>query len=309
MVSFRYHIVSLTAVFLALALGIGMGVTVIDKATVDSLNNQLNRVRAEDQRTDEENSELRGDIGDWSRFGEDLGLGILSGRLQDVPVLVVAVGGVDGGQVDGIESSLQTSGADVPGTLWLEERFNLADADDLDALGAVIGGEPGKADEARNTAFTAVAAHWADFTAPDPIPGLIDGGFVRWEPVNDRAPAPSDLPQPGSLIVVVSHGDAKVTNDRLGVPFVREVSGAMPGRVLAVESLPPGTSSADSRTRFVLALRKAEDVAPRISTVDGIEGFRGRVAMVLALQQMVNGRTGHYGFGEGAGRTVPELNP
>ena len=38
MINFRFHIVSLIAVFLALALGIVMGATVVNRAIVDRLN-------------------------------------------------------------------------------------------------------------------------------------------------------------------------------------------------------------------------------------------------------------------------------
>ena len=43
MINLRYHIVSLVAVFLALGMGIVMGSTVIDRVTVDALNNNLER--------------------------------------------------------------------------------------------------------------------------------------------------------------------------------------------------------------------------------------------------------------------------
>ena len=40
MLNFRFHVVSLVAVFLALAIGIIMGSTVIDRALVDTLEEQ-----------------------------------------------------------------------------------------------------------------------------------------------------------------------------------------------------------------------------------------------------------------------------
>ena len=41
MINLRYHIVSLIAVFLALGIGVAMGSTFLDRATVDNLNGQL----------------------------------------------------------------------------------------------------------------------------------------------------------------------------------------------------------------------------------------------------------------------------
>ena len=46
MVNLRYHVVSLVAVFLALGIGIVMGATVIDRVTVDALNNRVHDVES-----------------------------------------------------------------------------------------------------------------------------------------------------------------------------------------------------------------------------------------------------------------------
>ena len=44
MINFRYHVVSLIGVFLALGIGVIMGATVIDRVTVDQLRNRLDSV-------------------------------------------------------------------------------------------------------------------------------------------------------------------------------------------------------------------------------------------------------------------------
>ena len=58
MINFRFHIVSLVAVFLALALGIVIGSTVIDRAIVDNLNDRLDTIKRESSETDKRNDEL-----------------------------------------------------------------------------------------------------------------------------------------------------------------------------------------------------------------------------------------------------------
>ena len=58
---------SLVAVFLALGMGIVMGSTVIDRVTVDTLNDNLNRVKDDVNRTREDNRRL----GDAARLGQD----------------------------------------------------------------------------------------------------------------------------------------------------------------------------------------------------------------------------------------------
>ena len=59
MINFRYHIISIVAVFLALAVGVVMGSAVIDKAVVQTLEDQQAAI---DRRVDQvilENDQLR----------------------------------------------------------------------------------------------------------------------------------------------------------------------------------------------------------------------------------------------------------
>ncbi len=71
MVNFRFHLVSLTAVFLAIAIGIAIGATVVDQATVDALQNRLRSVERGVQQTHGENDRLRQQLDGWARFAEE----------------------------------------------------------------------------------------------------------------------------------------------------------------------------------------------------------------------------------------------
>jgi hypothetical protein len=56
---------------------------------------------------------------------------------------------------------------------------------------------------------------------------------------------------------------------------------------------------------FVGLLRADENVRSNLSTVDDLETFAGRVAVVLALEQLGSGQFGHYGVGDGSDSLVP----
>ena len=58
MINFRFHLVSLIAVFLALAVGVVMGAGVIDRAIVDTLNTRIDRVEAKSDRIQSKNNKL-----------------------------------------------------------------------------------------------------------------------------------------------------------------------------------------------------------------------------------------------------------
>ena len=58
MINFRFHIVSLIAIFLALALGIVIGAGVIDRGIVDTLDNRINNIEAKADRIQLQNDIL-----------------------------------------------------------------------------------------------------------------------------------------------------------------------------------------------------------------------------------------------------------
>mgnify|MGYP000220998019 CR=1 FL=1 len=49
-----------------------------------------------------------------------------------------------------------------------------------------------------------------------------------------------------------------------------------------------------------------DSLAARMSTVDNLDDWRGRVATVLAVSALTRGVTGHFGVAEGSDRMLPE---
>jgi hypothetical protein len=58
---------------------------------------------------------------------------------------------------------------------------------------------------------------------------------------------------------------------------------------------------------FLKPLLADSAVGNRLSSVDNLEDVRGRIAAVMALAALSEGKTGHYGVGPGAERIVPEV--
>jgi len=142
MINLRYHIVSLTAVFLAMGIGLTLGSTFLDRATVDNLNGQLENLETRLEEREQEIGELRDQVDRGVALQEALdeqAAGLLADRLDPVPVLVVASEGVDQADIDGTTAALQVAGADVQGVWWLSERFLLDDGGDVTDLAAALG--------------------------------------------------------------------------------------------------------------------------------------------------------------------------
>ena len=62
MINFRFHIISIVAIFLALGIGIIMGSTVIDRAIVDGLRTRIDIAESNSINRKEQNDQLQDDI-------------------------------------------------------------------------------------------------------------------------------------------------------------------------------------------------------------------------------------------------------
>ena len=310
MVSFRFHIVSLTAVFLALAIGIAVGASVVDRFTLEQVEDTLRTVRARAEATNRENDDLREELGRWNRFGDQGAQELVRGRLRDVPVVVVTVQGVDRGPIDELRTALTAAGARLQGTVRFSSKLQLDNPNDVRGLQELIGTDAARPDALRRTTATRLAE---GFAGTGPGVGLLstlrDAGFVDYEPPGGAPVDVTAVPAPGSYFVVVSTALPDLPNDQVVLPFTTTLARALPSRVLAAE---PGRDAQGNdpevRAIFLRPLREDPDVSGRLSTVDNLEEVRGRIAAVLAVTALADGKTGHFGVGRGT-RSLPEPSP
>ncbi|MDQ1437749.1 MAG: hypothetical protein QOK43_1378 [Acidimicrobiaceae bacterium] len=292
MVTFRFHLLSLTAVFLALAVGIAIGATVVDQATVDVLQRRLKTVQENVARTDK----LQSQVDEWKRFSDQAADELVEGRLPQQPVLVVGVRGMDRLPVERFRQSLARAGALLEGTVWFTSKLKLDKADDVASLAEILGVPNGRPDELRRALVGRLASSWAGSGETNPLPRLVESSFVEYESPQGIDIDPATVPRIETKFVVVSDERADVANEQLAIPFATQLAKSFPARVLAAE--PAGAL-------FVGPLRQGE-ASNALSTVDNVGDFRGRVAAVLALQDLANKKVGHYGDGPHASRLVPE---
>jgi hypothetical protein len=307
MVNFRFHIVSLTAVFLAIAIGIAVGATVVDRATVDALKNRLDAVERRVDRTDGENARLEHDLGTWARFADEAGAEAVADRLRDVPVLVIGVQGIRREPLDGLRGSLAAADARLQGTLWLTSRLRLEKPEDVTALAAILGNSQRSPDTIRRAAVTRLVGALTGTESSSFLVALRDAAFVEYDPPEGRVLDLTAVPLPGTLFVVMSTFEPDVPNDQLAVPLTAQLARTGGPRVLAAE---PGEDASGRRPAqravFVGPLRQDPAVTGLLSTVDNVEDFRGRFAAVYALRDLARGKVGHFGVGPGVSGPVPQ---
>lgn len=143
MINLRFHIVSIVAVFLALAIGLLTGVALLDRATVDVLKASQQRLDARNSTLRERNELLRSSVdarGDANvEFGETALSPLVAGQLDEDPVIILATRGIDEAAVRTLQTTIRDAGASPLGVIWFDDRFDLGDAATLERVASEIG--------------------------------------------------------------------------------------------------------------------------------------------------------------------------
>ena len=124
MIDFRYHLVSIVAVFLALAIGIVLGSTELRGNTLEllqsssnSLKNQLNAVSAQ-----RDGYQAQANAAD--QYLQAAEPRLLTGLLDGDRVVIVTEPGAQGSVVDALNKAAATANATVIGQVALQPKFN-----------------------------------------------------------------------------------------------------------------------------------------------------------------------------------------
>ena len=329
MVNLRFHIVSITAVFLALAVGIFMGSTLLQRVTVDSLRSRQASLDEKIQDRVEENTAFRDALGSYDSqmesFGDDGLPPLLGGQLSD-PVITVAMRGIDEASLDAAREDLVASGATDTGTIWFDEGVDVSDegrrsqvAEALDLAGVEVDEEA-----VRDQLAEAVSEALAPSTsvdAGDPaaaaegaaaLEQLQADGLLEWETPQG---APRSLPATGLRVVVASGEGAELGADAVAIPLLRELVRTRPGVAVAAELMNPRSSVGEVereldgqepvRGAFVDAVVGDEELGDRISTIDDLDQPFGRLTLVQVLAEGLDAAPGRYGRTESATQQFP----
>ena len=313
MISLRYHIVSLVAVFLALALGIVVGSTVLQEGTVSVLRATSERVRQESDRNSRENVALKQEQARQQSFGTAVLPELVQDRLKGRPVVLIDTDKVDGGLRDTVRKSLEDAGAEIDGQItFSDQHLTLAAEADRRAVGQLLGADAGAADVLRGTLvkrladrlITSSAIPQEDGQRPsDLLTGLQDADFLADLKLSRPITAGTDpFPRQGSSFVLLgpspTAAPTAVAPDAFLVPLADQISSRASRAVAGAEAAAvPGPDS------WILALRNNRPVSRRVSGIDSVDTVYGRLSLVEALQQ---GPAGQYGIKDGASGLLPE---
>ena len=307
MINFRYHLVSLTAVFLALTVGLILGTAALNGPAIEAMQGSIQSLRDNNDQLRANLEETEAQLNDDQAFAAEIAPSYLAGKLPAKNILVVALPGADTEVVDGAIEMLDYAGATVSGRISvLDEFFDPANADTLADLA-----------DTTTPATVQTPVTYDGVTAMSYVLGAVttgeaDGTTVEIAPsdITKVTTALSDLSMltveteptgvaDGVLILAgagSTDSDAEDRNSGL-VAFATAFAADDPTVYAATTSTGDGNPIATLRS----------DNADKVATVDNVASTQGQIAAVVALADFVNGGTvDHLGIGEGASGLLPD---
>lgn len=324
MISLRQHIFSLVAVFVALAIGIAAGSTVVRGPLLDSLRQRLQSAEALIETERSENDVLAAELAQLDDLGADGPAQLLSGRLDGSPVVLVVAGDVDRDVVDGVARSLNSATTAFVGELRLDPT--VFDPEEAARVAVELGrpelvqrpAEPTPEEvEQVGSAFGTRIAELLDdvaaATADGELPGAVRGAFGRLEDAGlvDLLRV-RDEPVEGDRLDVVVLTDRNLANDPTPVLDALVTAAADDDGSPLFLIAEVGRIAQDNDQpvpSFVAEIRDNGRLRDEYSTVDNAETILGWIAIVLGLVAAHDGQVGQYGFRDGADGPIPRVVP
>jgi hypothetical protein len=301
LIDLRYHIVSLMAVFLALALGILLGSSVIQGALVDRLESDIDRYKEERDAAVAEAGELKAGADQLTTRSVDIAPWAVHQRLEGSEVVLVSDGSVPDWR-DHVLGALEDAGAEPSGTVVLEDRWELAepeDGEELDRILQEVAGSPVAAtSDPAQEALSLLGARFFDEMGTALIDELERAGFVSVQGRPD-----GDWPVPGSLVVFLSEARPRAEAPLAGGgAFVDSIAtdARAPGVLIA-------SDKADGRSLVAQLRADDEELPDNIATFDSAteDSDPGGVGVVAALVAAIEERGGHFGAEDGRRFVAP----
>jgi len=308
-ITFRYHIVSLVSVFLALAIGIALGGGPLKGEVDNSLVKELaarKKIQTEQRR---EIRRLRASGSFADGYAKATAPTVLAGRLRGVPVAVVSMPGANRATVSNLQDLVSTSGGKLVGRYRVGDKLGdnsnkglvdqlgtqlESEADDVEMpddvstyqrFGLLLGRAIGTRSKARQR---------YDTTSSSLVSGFGTAGLV----------SAVGTPTGRARVVLVVTGPGDKSRTQAGIDEIHAVvTDALTDEVSSVVLAGPADAARDGG--LIRKIRDDVGLSASLSTVDSAGTGAGAVVSLLAAAQDLDSGTGQYGAVDAADGPVP----
>ena len=283
MFDFRYHIISLVAVFLALGVGIFMGTMVAEKGVVNQQEKALiTKLEKDFDALREENRVATEDMKQADMFSKEIIPMVVHDKLYQQNVAIVITTNLEDEEKKALKTTIEQAGANLRSTTSLTSELGFNKKDNLDKINTILGTSNLTGNQLKNRMMSDLGKQLTTGQSQEFFQSLKDAGAIRID---------GNYETPVQIIVVVGGSDNGVTVDDVDTPFIKEALS------LGVTVL--GTETSTVKNSYMTAYQRLG-----ISTVDNIDTPSGLVSSILA----VSGQPGNYGIKSTAKRLMPVLS-
>jgi copper transport outer membrane protein MctB len=313
-INFRYHVVSLTAVFLALAIGLVVGTAALNGPLSDELSSKVNQLSKSNSEYRARVNALTSEVSNKEQFATEVAPELLADKLSNRRILIVSMQGSTKLSA-AVETNLALAGAKITGHVEIQDKFV----------------DPSNNADLINLAETALTTAAISGLPTNSI-GVETSSALLAAVLMDRVPAITATAR-GQILGMYESQKYIVVNGDANVDTSAQVSGPAEA-VLFLAPLPFNDSNAARENQYMVTIVSQFDIAApmvvgsagasgsgnvvgavtgdaslskTVSTVDNVDTAEGQVAAVLALnEQLVFGKTGHYGTTSSATSLLPK---
>lgn len=298
MISLRYHIVTIVAVFLALAVGLLAGSAFVEPELVDQLRARTDALRGQVAQREEDLTQARAQADALDGFVDAALPSLTQNRLFGEDVIVVAQEGVEDAVIGETQRSLVDAGANLVAVVSAREEMVSEDPDTRARLAALVSAEA-TPEQATDLAVAALAdrlANGASGVPPedDLLAQLLSGGFLAPVGAGLSEAALQQVGSGGQVVIVLAGGqdeEPAMAPDQFAVPLVRAL----------YELGVPVAAGESSTTQVPFVAGVLDGGTDGLVTVDDLDLSMGAAGLVLGLDDLLaTGAGGAYGYKDGA---------
>jgi Copper transport outer membrane protein, MctB len=292
-IDFRYHLVSIIAVFLALAVGLVVGSTALSGKAEEALKLAQHNLLASNRALEKANSGLTNQVSADQAFAQAASPRLIAGLLAQEKVVLVVAPGAEDAVTSGVTAALKQAGATVTGQVQLQQSFmttSAANEGALTQLADKLAGDAGLAPLKQSQSQVpgqqaAAQVLAASLLASSSVTGLsvkasgaILSGFSQAGFVSVGSPPPATATL---AILVTPGGPAPQTGSEVLAAVAAALNAAGQGTVMVGASDSVGAGSVISNENGATKL---------VSTVDNADTETGQIMVVQALAELLNGK-------------------
>ena len=322
MIDFRYHLVSIVAVFLALAIGIVLGSTELQGPTYNFLNRTTAKLQTELNQATSQRNTAQQQASEGELYAQAIEPAVLHNLLTGQRLLIVTEPGAQSSVVSGINSAAIEAGATVTGQINLAPKFFDTSATTQDSLNqttldvaqtASITLDPSATYQQQAAQVIASEILTTSPASPNgqpaSDPGANAGTMLQAYAASQFLSTTGQPATPATLAIVVTPQNAPADGsadplDQVLIPLVQELAAKSSATVVAGSSSGSGAGSP-------IAVLRSNNVASQVSTVDDADLVSGQTVAIQALAMLLGGgKAGSYGFAaNGATAVAPSPAP